>query len=62
MEAIVLQYGLAGAVILAQVFAIKKLYADLAEAREDVDEARQDAIRALSDLLTKARSQGSDER
>jgi hypothetical protein len=56
VEQALLQYGLPGIVILAQFWVIKRLYSDLETAREDLDDARLDTIRTLSELATESRS------
>jgi hypothetical protein len=48
-----LKHGVMGLVIVGQSIAIAKLYRDLNEAREDVDEAREDHLEDLRRLNTR---------
>lgn len=61
MEAQLLALGLPGVVILGLAWACKKLYSDLQDAREDLDEARQQSLAALERSFVLALKRSSRE-
>lgn len=59
MEQEWLKLGVLGLVVLSQTLALKKLYADLQEAHEARDVAREEALATLERVLTKLDSKNS---
>lgn len=59
MEQEWLKLGVLGLVVLSQSLALRKLYADLQEAHEARDVAREEALATLERVLTKLDSKSS---